>query len=592
VSVNGARLRVRTASDYDGPVSRTTGWPRRRRQSLLKGRPVGPEGLPRGRPARERIDAREREAVAAPLRAMLASIPERQRIVAHLGPTNSGKTYAALQILASARSGAYGGPLRLMAQEVHEGLRDQLGEDVTGLRTGEERINPEAPFVACTTELLVPRDVVVIDEVHWLADRERGSAWTRALLTLPCRELHLVGSADILPALRAAFPELEVRAYDRLAPLTFIGAVPMAAITPGTAVIAFSRKAVLALARELSRKHPGRVGVLYGAMPAAERRRQAERFRLGEFDVLCATDVLGHGLNLPIRTILFAESRKWNGTERTDIEPWEVAQIAGRAGRFGMHDSGEVGVLVGHRWAEPRGAVIEAGLHPRVLAEDGLPTFRRLKSVNLGPEFEDVADHPPQRWPALLVRWETVARALVATEVGGWVRVADVQPMVRRLSVIGARTLRRLHPEDAWSFALAPVDADAQADLLGRLAAAVSDDASLRDLIEFRGLGGVPAGVAEEIAGLASLLRWFTRRWPGKGGIIAADADRLESIAADAVGRALAHEITSNTYGQCETCGKPAIPGRPQCDPCFRSGARRSRSGATPSFHPRRPGGP
>ena len=117
---------------------------------------------------------------------------------------------------------------------------------------------------------------------------------------------------------------------------------------------------------------------------AAERRRQAERFRTGEFDVLCATDVLGHGLNLPIRTILFAESRKWNGTERADIEPWEVAQIAGRAGRFGMHDAGEVGVLAGHRWAEPRGAVIEAGLHPRFVAEDGLPSFRRLRTRQPG----------------------------------------------------------------------------------------------------------------------------------------------------------------------------------------------------------------
>ena len=558
-------------------MSKTPGWQRRRRHVVTKGRQVGPEGLPRPKPIREHIDAREREAVAAPLRAMLASIPERQRIVAHLGPTNSGKTYAALRILAAARSGSYGGPLRLMAQEVHEGLAAELGADVTGLRTGEERINPEAPFVACTTELLVPRDVVVIDEVHWLADRERGSAWTRALLTLPCQELHLVGSADILPALRSAFQTLEVRAYERLAPLTFIGPVPMAAIVPGTAVIAFSRKAVLALARELSRKHPGRVGVLYGAMPAAERRRQAERFRRGEYDVLCATDVLGHGLNLPIRTILFAESRKWNGTERVDIEPWEVAQIAGRAGRFGMHDAGEVGTLTGHRWAEPRGAVIEAGLHPRFLTEDGLPSFRHLRSVNLGPEFEDVADHPPQRWPSLLLRWETIARGLVAAEVGTWIRVADVQPMVRRLMALGARTLRQLSPEDAWSFALAPMDGDAQAELMARLSAAVSSGASLRDLVGVTELRGAPAGVAEEIAGLASLLRWFTRRWPGAGGISSDDADRLESVAADAVGHALASEITSNRYGQCETCGKPAIPGRPHCDSCFRGGARRMR---------------
>jgi ATP-dependent RNA helicase SUPV3L1/SUV3 len=531
-------------------VSKTPGWQRRRRQSLTPGRPRGPEGLPRAKPARQRIDPREREIVAAPLRVMLASVPKRQRVVAHLGPTNSGKTHAALRILAGARSGAYGGPLRLMAQEVFEGLRELLGPDVTGLRTGEERIQPDAPFVACTTELLVPRDVVVIDEVHWLADRERGSAWTRAMLTLPCQELHLVGSADILPALRAAFPELEVRAYERLAPLTFIGSVHMRAITPGSAVIAFSRKAVLALARELSRHHPGRVGVLYGAMPAAERRRQAARFRAGELDVLCATDVLGHGLNLPIRTILFAESRKWNGAERVDLAPWEVAQIAGRAGRFGMHDSGAVGTLTGHRWAEPRATVIEAGLHPRLRTEGGLPSFRLLRSVNLGPEFEDVARDPPQRWPELLVRWETVARGLVTAEAGGWIRIADVQPMVRRLSALGARTLRRLSAEDAWSFALSPMDGEEQADLLRRLAAAVTDDASLRDMVLVGGLDGTSAGVAEGVAGLASLLRWFTRRWPGAGGISHEDADRLETAAADAVGRALEDEIAGSRHGR------------------------------------------
>ncbi len=98
----------------------------------------------------------------------------------------------------------------------------------------------------------------------------------------------------------------------------------------------------------------------------------------------------------------------------------------------------------------------------------------------------------------------------------------------------------------------------------------MSDNASLRDMVRVGGLGDAPAGVAEEVAGLASLLRWFTRRWPGAGGITAEDADRLEVAASDAVGKALANEITSNRYGQCETCGKPAIPGRPQCDACFR----------------------
>lgn len=520
----------------------------------------------------------DREAVAAPLRAMLAGRPVRDRVVAHIGPTNSGKTHAALEILAAAPSGSYGGPLRLMAQEVHERLAARLGEERAGLITGEERINPTADHVACTTELVASRDVVVIDEVHWLADRDRGSAWTRALLSLPCRELHVVGSADILPALRAAFPELEVRAYDRLAPLRYVGTVPIERVEPGTAVIAFSRKAVLALARDLSAAHPGRVGVLYGAMPLGERRRQAAAFRDGDLDVLVATDVLGHGLNLPIRTVLFAESEKWNGTARVDLEPWEVAQIAGRAGRFGMHDEGGVGILSGHHWATPRANTIKAGLRPRP-DRDGLPTFRRLTTMHLGPTFADVAGAPTEAWPILLLRWEAIARGLVQEQLATWLRVAAVDGMVARLGALGRRTLRNLSSEDAWTFALAPVEPRDESDLIARLGRAVLGEGALHDLVDASLLEHATSVEAEAAADRAAILRWFTRRFPDAGDIRREDADRLEQLATEAAGRALAEEIATNTYGICRTCGRPSIPGRPQCDACWREG--RGRSNAT-----------
>jgi ATP-dependent RNA helicase SUPV3L1/SUV3 len=419
---------------------------------------------------------------------------------------------------------------------------------------------------------------VVIDEVHWLADRDRGSAWTRALLSLPCRELHLVGSADILPALRAAFPRLEVRAYDRLAPLRYVGTVPIDRVEPGTAVIAFSRKAVLALARDLCVAHPGKVGVLYGAMPLGERKRQAAAFRDGELDVLAATDVLGHGLNLPIRTVLFAESDKWNGTARADLEPWEVAQIAGRAGRYGMHDEGGVGILSGHHWATPHAATIKAGLRPRPDRE-GLPTFRRLTTMNLGPAYTDVAGSPTDTWPTLLLRWESIARSLVAEQLGPWLRVASVESMVARLSALGRRTLRSLDPEDAWTFALAPVEPRDEGDLIARLGKAVLGEGSLRDLVEVATLEHATSAEAEAAADRAAVLRWFTRRFPDTGDITREDADRLETLATEAAGRALAEEIAHNTYGVCVTCGKPAIPGRPQCDSCWR--AKRSSGGPT-----------
>ena len=154
--------------------------------------------------------------------------------------------------------------------------------------------------------------------------------------------------------------------------------------------------------------------------------------------------------------------------------------------------------------------------------------------------------------------------------------------MVARLTTLGRRTLPSLDPVDAWSFALAPVDPRDQGDTLARLGKAVLGQGDLRDLVDIGSLEHASSAQAEEVADRAALLRWFTRRWPDRGGITAADADRMEALAAEAVGRALADEIAQNTYGVCVTCGRPAIPGRPQCDSCWREG-RSPRTPARPA---------
>src|SRR5207247_8656044 len=138
-----------------------------------------------------------------------------------------------------------------------------------------------------------------------------------------------------------------IRFFGRKGPLDWAGKKGIAALRPGTVVVAFSRRAVLALAGELNRRHPGKVAVLYGAMPLASRRAEIERFLSGEAEVAASTDVLGHGVNLPCETLLFAESTKFDGKERRDLEPWDIAQTAGRAGRYGFHERGHVGVLTG-----------------------------------------------------------------------------------------------------------------------------------------------------------------------------------------------------------------------------------------------------
>ena len=144
--------------------------------------------------------------------------------------------------------------------------------------------------------------------------------------------------------------------------------------------------------------------------------------------------------------------------------------------------------------------------------------------------------------------------------------------MVARLSAMGRRTLRKLDPADAWAFTLAPLDPGDQGDILARLAKAVLGDGDLTDLVDVSGLETATSARAEEVADRAAMLRWFTRRWADTGGITAVDADRMERLAAEAVGRALQEEIAHNTYGVCVSCGKPTIPGRPQCDACYRAG--------------------
>ena len=198
--------------------------------------------------------------------------------------------------------------------------------------------------------------------------------------------------------------------------------------------------------------------------------------------------------------------------------------------------------------------------------------------MNLGPAVTDVAHAPTETWPTLLLRWEAIARGLVQEQLATWLRVAAVDPMVARLGALGRRTLRSLPPEDAWTFALAPVEPRDEGDVIARLGRAVLGDGTLRDLVDTSMLEHATSAEAEAAADRAAVLRWFTRRFPDTGGITREDADRLEALATEAAGRALAQEIATNTYGICRTCGKPAVPGRPQCDACWRT----ERSGARP----------
>ncbi len=510
-------------------------------------------------------------------------LPERrtppETVVAHLGPTNSGKTHDALAFLAERGSGVYAGPLRMLAQEAHRRLADQLGADRVGLITGEERVNEHAPILCCTVEMAPSSgDVLVLDEVQWADDEERGAAWTQLLLAGEYRHVRLLGALDALPLVRRAFPDAELRVHERKLPLEFVGARQLRGLTTGTVLVAFSRKAVLALAGEVNRLQPGRVAVLYGAMPLASRREEIDRFLAGGADVCVATDVLGHGVNLPCETLLFAETTKFDGESRRPLVPWELAQIAGRAGRFGLVERGHVGVLVGLPWASADPDLVEAALVPHVELPEGHRGYRIVDEARIGPRLGDLGVEDARDLDAALAAWHRVATREWAHE--SWLAVESLQPIRGRLAVVERHLRargRRLGLEDAWTLVNAPIDPDG-AELLGVLALAVAGDHTQRQLLQYlldpARLRDSTLEEAEEAGRVAAILRWFALQYSDVGGVTIERAAELERVAAERVVKRLATEVRDGKLGRCRSCGQTCPPWFPLCDRCARSGRR------------------
>ncbi len=499
---------------------------------------------------------------------------EPETVVAHMGPTNSGKTHSALQFLAETGRGVFAAPLRMLAQEAHRRLSAQLGEEKVGLVTGEERINERAPIICCTAEMApLSGEVLVLDEVQWADDSERGSAWTRLLLAAEYKHILLLGAVEALPLVKNAFPEAEVRFFERKAPLDWTGAVSFQSLTPGTVVVAFSRRAVLALAGELNRRQPGRVAVLYGAMPLASRRLEIERFMHGQADICCATDVLGHGVNLPCETLLFAESQKFDGEERRDLHPWEIAQIAGRAGRFGLVERGHVGVLTGIVWANADPDLIESALTPHVSLPGGHMGYRVVDTARIRPRLEDLPAEDPRQLSAALRAWQTAALRQWATE--GWLSVESIGPLLVRLDGVQRRLQERgrsLSLEQTWKLVNAPVDED-NVELLATLALAVAGDRAQRPvlawLLDTNRLRDASLEDAEQAARTASILRWFALQYTDVGGVTIERAAELETAAAERVSAKLAAEVRTPSVGRCKSCGQSCAPWFALCERCY-----------------------
>ncbi|WP_317202072.1 helicase-related protein [Janthinobacterium sp.] len=277
-----------------------------------------------------------------------------RRFIALLGPTNSGKTHRAIEALAKAPSGIYLAPLRLLALENYERMQEmrQHGKPLkVSLVTGEERRLVEgATHVASTVEMLdtrTPVDVAIIDEIQMLADRDRGAAWTAAVCGAPASVIYLVGAPEARRAIEALADRLdcplEVHVLKRMAPLSMeaTSVRKVRNLRRGDAVIAFSRREVL-MWRDMITEVGLSVATVYGNLSPEVRRAQAQRFRDGSADIVVGTDALAMGLNMPIARIVMTTAVKYNGQEEEEISATLARQIAGRAGRFGVHEEGLV----------------------------------------------------------------------------------------------------------------------------------------------------------------------------------------------------------------------------------------------------------
>lgn len=471
-----------------------------------------------------------------------------QHITLHMGPTNSGKTFSGLNNLADAGSGWYLSPLRLLAHEVYETL-NKRGVPCN-LLTGEESIEvPGAQVTAATIEMFNPSqsgECIIIDEAHMLADDQRGWAWTRAVMEAAAPEIHIVGSPVSEVLIYRLAEELgfavTTERYERLTPL-HVAEQPwtLEDLPARTILVAFSRKTVLGLKADLERKYNRTVAVVYGNLPPEVRLRQAERFASGEAEICVATDAIGMGLNLPADNVCFYEVEKFDGKDVRVLNPNEIKQIAGRAGRFGLSEQGMVGSLSKANLNIIRQAIEAENTHigfayvaptPESLAllpgalDEKLSQWMTLKAI-------------PERWRRLL-------------------KPVDLSEQITLAGMLTPENVRRLGEETALHLISAPCANNTESYWLSCAKAIIAgrdmpvpDDDLPRKIIDTDSLESY-----ELLIRCADIYLWLGQRrefakYAPEEDTVRAERRRLSQIVDDA----LAARI--DTTRRCRTCGRP-----------------------------------
>ena len=292
----------------------------------------------------------------------------KNKITAVLGPTNTGKTHLAIETMLSFESGMIGFPLRLLAREVYDKVKNKIGSDKVALITGEEKIIPSnAKYFLCTVESMPidkQLDFVGVDEIQMCADHERGHIFTDRLINMRGNKLTmLMGSNTIKNIISKLDDDIEFINRNRLSKLSYVGHKKISRINRKTAIIAFSAEEVYAIA-ELIRRQKGGAAIVMGSLSPKTRNAQVELYQSGDVDFLVATDAIGMGINMDLDNVYFSNLKKFDGKKLRKLNLSEIGQIAGRAGRylndgnFGITgqckdiNSEEVDLLENHKFEE------------------------------------------------------------------------------------------------------------------------------------------------------------------------------------------------------------------------------------------------
>jgi ATP-dependent RNA helicase SUPV3L1/SUV3 len=378
-----------------------------------------------------------------------------RKIIYHMGPTNSGKTWNSIEALSKAKKGCYLAPLRLLASELFDTLNEKGCK--TNLLTGEEVIEVEgATHYSSTIEMARLNeefDCVVIDEIQMITDTQRGWAWTRALVNINADEIHLAGDGSVYELVKKILSltgdTLEVREYERKTNLSVMKeSIKLVDLDKNDALIVFSRRNALKYKRDLENLN-FKVSIVYGRLSPEVRREQARKFDEGETDIIVATDAIAMGMNLPIKRIVFSAIAKFYDGKEHPLTNSELKQIAGRAGRYKLFPEGYVTTL--QKVDDGLETIQTALTHSLVQKELAMvgPDLDIFRSVNMALEESNLKTLKLSEFLQLF-NTMTFEKPFYCVELKEMIELAE--------TVEDADTMEMLSDAEIFGFACAPVN--------------------------------------------------------------------------------------------------------------------------------------